>query len=76
MTTCPRDTAPEAWSTHAALLDQMGGPARVRIAVELSEAFREIRMSGIRARNPGLDEREALARLVWEDYGVELPPAS
>ena len=75
MTPRPRDTAPAAWSTHTALLDRMGGSARVRAAIELSEAVRNVRLAGIRARNPGLDDREALARLVSEDYGLELPPA-
>jgi len=53
----------------------MGGPARVRAAIELSEAVRDVRIAGIRARSPGLDHREVLARLVSEDYGLELPPA-
>ena len=75
MTTCPRDTAPAAWSAHAALLDRMGGPARVRAAIELSEAVRDVRIAGIRARSPGLDHRQVLARLVSEDYGLELPSA-
>jgi hypothetical protein len=75
MTACPRDTAPAAWSTHTALLDRMGGSARVRAAIEMSEAVRDIRIAGIRARNPGLDDREALVRLISEDYGLELPPA-
>ncbi len=73
MTTCPGDTTPTAWSIHAALLDRMGGSERVRVAIELSEAIRRVRMAGIRARNPGLDDRDVLARLVSEDYGVELP---
>lgn len=75
MSTRPRDTAPAAWSTHTALLDRMGGPARVRAAIELSEAVRAVRLAGIRARNPDFDDREALARLIFEDYGVVLPPA-
>ncbi|TVP43005.1 MAG: hypothetical protein EA350_14465 [Gemmatimonadales bacterium] len=58
------------------LLDRMGGSARVRAAIELSEAVRDVRLAGIRARNPGFDHREALAHLVSEDYGFELPPAS
>jgi hypothetical protein len=74
MTTIPRDTAPAAWSTHTSLLDRIGGPARVRAAIELSEAVRDVRLAGIRARNPSLDDRELLARLVSEDYGPELPP--
>jgi hypothetical protein len=51
----------------------MDGPARLRAALELSEAVREIRLAGIRARHPELSPREAVERLVAEDYGVELP---
>ena len=51
----------------------MDGPARLHAALELSEAVREIRLAGIRARHPELSPREAVERLVVEDYGVELP---
>lgn len=73
MTTRPRDTTAAAWSTHTAILDRMGGSARVRAAIELSEAVRELRLAGIRARNPGLDDRGVVVRLVLEEYGIELP---
>ncbi len=76
MTIRPRDTEPAAWTTHTALLDRMGGSARVRAALELSEAVRDIRVAGIRARNPDLDDQQVLALLVSEDYGLELPPTS
>jgi hypothetical protein len=51
----------------------MGGPARVRAAIELSEAIREIRLAGIMARHPELSRRQAIARVIAEEYGVELP---
>jgi hypothetical protein len=73
MTSRPSDTAPASWSTYEAVLDRMDGPARVQAAAELSEAVREIRLSGIRSRHPEMSLREAVARLVAEDYGVELP---
>ena len=73
MTTRPLDTSPEVWLAHNTVLDQMGGPARLHAAVELSDAVREIRLAGIHARNPGLSRQEAVAELVSEDYGVDLP---
>lgn len=76
MSTRPRDTAPAAWSAQAAVLERMGGSARVLAAVELSDAIRGVRIAGIRARNPDLDHRRALSRLISEDYGVDLPPTS
>ena len=73
MTSRPLDTTPASWSAYNAVLECMGGPARLRAAVELSEAVREIRLAGIRARHPELTRREVVARLISEDYGVDLP---
>jgi hypothetical protein len=73
MSSRPHDTAPSTWSRYEAVLARMDGTGRLRAAVELSEAVREIRLAGIRARHPELSPREAVARLVVEDYGVELP---
>lgn len=75
MTSRPHDTTPAAWSAQSRALDEMGGPARVRVAIELSEAVREIRLAGIAARHPELDRREVVARLVLEEYGVDLSDA-
>jgi hypothetical protein len=73
MTPRPLDTAPTSWTTYTAVLDRMGGAARLHAAVELSEAVREIRLAGIRARHPELTPRQAVAQLILEDYGVRLP---
>jgi hypothetical protein len=51
----------------------MDGPARLRAAIELSEAVRELRLAGIRARHPELDAKQVVARWVLEEHGVELP---
>jgi hypothetical protein len=72
----PNDTDPAAWSEYTAVLDRMDGSARLAAAVELSDAVRELRLAGIQARHPGCDPREALSRLVEEDYGVRLPVAT
>lgn len=73
MTSRPLDTTPAAWSTYQAVLDRMGGPARFRAALELSESVREIRLAGIRARHPELSQKQVITRLVQEEYGVTLP---
>lgn len=73
MTPRPPDTATTSWSTHTAVLDRMGGVARLLVAVELSEVVREIRLAGIRARHPELTPTQAVAQLILEDYGVRLP---
>jgi len=74
MSSRPLDTAQASWSQYEAVLDRMDGSARLCAAVELSEAVQEIRLAGIRARDPELSHRDAVAQLVAEDHGVELPP--
>jgi hypothetical protein len=69
----PLDTAPASWSEYNAVLDRMGGEARLNAAVELSDAMREVRLSGIRARFPDMTPQERVAQLVLEDYGISLP---
>ena len=73
MTSRPLDTAPAIWSQYEAILAAMDGSARLHAAIKLSEAVHEIRLAGIRANHPELSLREAVARLVAEDHGVELP---
>lgn len=73
MTSRPLDTTSSSWSRHRAVLARMDGATRLEVAVDLSETVREIRLSGIRSRHPELSLRGAIAWLVAEDYGVELP---
>ena len=73
MSSRPIDTAPASWSEYEAILDRIGETARLNAAIELSDAVRKIRLDGIRSRHPELSLRKAVARLVAEDYGVELP---
>ncbi len=69
----PLDTTPASWSEYTAVLDRMDGAARLYAAVELSDAIREVRLSGIGARFPDMTPQERVARLVLEDYGITLP---
>ena len=73
MSSRPLDTAPAVWSQYEAVLARMDGPARLRAAVELSDAVHEIRLAGIRSRQPELSRLDAVAQLVAEDHGVALP---
>ena len=74
MSTRPRDTTPEAWSTYQSVLDDLDGPARLYAAIELSEAVREIRIAGLRARHPELSAEELVSQVVFEEYGVSVTP--
>lgn len=72
----PLDTTSASWAEYHAVLDRMDGAARVIAAVELSDAVRAVRLSGIRARFPDMTPQERVARLVLEDYGITLPSAT
>lgn len=67
----PRDTSPAAWAAYTAVLERMSGSERVAIAAELSEAVRDIRLSGIQEQF-GVTRPEAIRRLILEEYGVDL----
>jgi hypothetical protein len=69
----PRDTSPEAWERQMRAFEKLGPEGRVRVALELSEAVRTIQLEGIRSRNPGWSEEEAVRHLVATLHGVELP---
>lgn len=69
----PADTDTASWLEYNAALSRMDGAARLRTAVDLSETVREIRLAGLRARHPALSPQELIARVVAEDYGVDLP---
>lgn len=69
----PADTDAATWLEYNAALSRMDGDARLRTALDLSESVRAIRLAGLRARNPDLTRVELIARVVAEDYGVELP---
>jgi len=75
MSTRPLDTSPAAWTTYAAVLDQMGGEMRLHAALEMSEAVRLIRLSGIRAHHPTWTEDDVMRHFISEEHGVDLRDA-
>ena len=52
------DTAPEARRRQLAVYRAMTPQQRVELAVELSEAVRQIALDGIRRRHPDFDESQ------------------
>ena len=67
-----RDTTPEARSIQLDALRRMPPAARLRQALELSEAMRALALARLRLLHPGLSELELLERLL----GVTLVPHS
>lgn len=69
-----RDTTDAAERYHAAVYRNMSPARRVAIAMEMSDSIRDIALAGIRARHPGLSEKETIARYVLDHWGVALDP--
>jgi hypothetical protein len=51
----------------------MGPEGRLRMALEASAMARKFFESGVRSRNPGMDDDEIKREVVRLLYGVELP---
>ncbi len=57
-----RDTTAEAELVQLTAIRAMDGAARLRQAMELSEAMRRLALAGLRVRHPEYSERELIAR--------------
>lgn len=69
------DTTPEAAAIHLAIQQRMTGAERMALAIELSQAVREIQLEGLRSRHPDWSERELVRGLMRSLYRPEeLPP--
>lgn len=75
METRPLDTSPDMWRQHCHIVRAMDEESRVRVAIELSDAVRELQIAGLLARNPGWSRPEAIRDLVWRTAGVDLSAA-
>lgn len=71
MPTKPDDTSFSSWQARQQILAAMSNEARVRIAIDLSEAVREIQIDGILSRNPGCSRAQAIQQLVVKHFGVD-----
>lgn len=76
MATRPDDTSQAAWQLQRQAVARLSPEARVRTAIELSEAVRAIQIEGILARTPGLSRRDAVRQLVRAQLNVELPESA
>lgn len=65
----PLDTSPDALEAQRSAFADLGPDARFRAALEMSEAVRQIRLSGLRERHPDASERELLDRFVEQLHG-------
>jgi hypothetical protein len=67
-----RDTTSEAHEVQRAVQRRLGGARRVELAFEMSEQARELSIQGVMAREPGLSQGEARARVLRRLLGESL----
>jgi hypothetical protein len=67
------DTSPEAARIQAEIHRRLGGPRKILIACQMSDAIREIARARIRTQHPDFDEARVQDELVWELYGFRRP---
>lgn len=70
----PMDTSPEVERRQADAHRALGPTGRVELAVELSEAVRELRLAGLRSTFPEVRRRELVKRFISEVHGVAVEP--
>ena len=70
----PLDTSPEGNRRQAEAHRALGPTGRVKMAVELSEAVREIRLAGLGSTFPEAPRRELMKRFISEVHGIEVEP--
>lgn len=70
----PMDTSPEVERRQADAHRALGPTGRVEMAVELSEAVRELRLAGLRSTFPKVPRRELVKRFISEVHGIPVEP--
>ena len=65
----PLDTSPSAQSVQGQAHLRLGPEGRLRVALELSEAVRDLRLAGLRSVAPGASEAELLGMFISETHG-------
>lgn len=68
----PDDTSVASWHTQLGILARMDPESRVRAAIELSDAVRELQIQGILVRNPDWSRRHAIELLTLRLVGGEV----
>jgi hypothetical protein len=64
------DTSPEAKRLQARAHRALGPNGRVEVALELSEAVRELRLSCLRSTSPDASRQDLVKRFISEVHGI------
>jgi hypothetical protein len=51
----------------------MSGEQRLRVALDLSDTVRSVRMAGLKAQFPGDTQQQLVRRYIEQVYGLRLP---
>lgn len=68
----PRDTSSDALHAQLAAVMRLSGEERTQVAVEMSEATRELARAGVRMRHPEYNANEVELALFRLLYGNEM----
>jgi hypothetical protein len=67
----PADTSGTAQDFQEQAHIRLGPEGRLRVAFDLSEAVRDLRLAGIRSSYPGVSEAELVRRFIFETHGLQ-----
>lgn len=70
------DTSPEVDRRQADAHRALGPTGRVEMAVELSDAVRELRLAGLRSTYPEATREELMKRFISELHGISVEPVA
>jgi hypothetical protein len=67
----PLDTSVTARNLQEQAHLRLGPEGRLRIALDLSEAVRDLRLAGLRSSQPDVSEGELVRRFILEAHGLQ-----
>jgi hypothetical protein len=66
------DTTAEAEKRQSEIFMRLSGEEKIRLAMEFSDAVRDIAWAGFRRRHPSVSEETLRAMFLKEVHGIEL----
>lgn len=67
----PLDTSSSAQSIQDQAHLRLGPEGRLLVALELSQAVRDLRIAGLRSGSPGSTEADLVRMFISETYGIQ-----
>jgi hypothetical protein len=67
----PLDTSVTAQDLQEQVHIRLGPEGRLRIALDLSEAVRDLRLAGLRSSQPDVTEADLVRRFILETHGLQ-----